>query len=122
MSATANQIPTTLVKARPLMNVPVQAPVPMQIQPVQVHSVQLQSVQLQPVQVQPVQVQPVQAVPVHVQGHPINIPKPNTPKELNKLFNDMKSSKKPIMKITMKAPSKSQSIFPDPFSLFGDNK
>lgn len=50
----------------------------------------------------------------------LNIVKPSTPYEINKLFNEMKNSKKPFMTITMKAPPKS-SIFPDPFSLFDDN-
>lgn len=95
ISATVNQIPTTLVKARPAvkLNVPVQ-PVPV-------------------------------PVTVPVVGS-VNVPKTNThistPHEMNRLFNEMKNSKKPFMSITMKAPAKPSSLFPDPFSLFDENK
>lgn len=97
ISATLNQIPATLVKARPAikLNVPVQ--------PVPVH----------------------RTVQVPVVG-PVNVPKANThvssPHEMNKLFNEMKNDKKPFMTITMKAPAKPSSLFPDPFSLFEENK
>lgn len=61
-------------------------------------------------------------VPVKVPmlARPINGAKPNTPYEVNKLFNEMKNSKKPFMTIKMKGPVK-QSMFPDPFSLFDDD-
>ncbi|XP_055322038.1 uncharacterized protein LOC129578024 [Sitodiplosis mosellana] len=94
VSSTVNQIPATLVKARPALklNVPVHVP-PMPVQ-----------------------------VPVIGQ---VNVPQANThvstPHEMNKLFNEMKNSKKPFMTITMKAPAKSSSLFPDPFSLFEEN-
>lgn len=69
--------------------------------------------------------QPV-SIPVMPVVGPVNVPKANpshiaTPHEMNKLFNEMKNSKKPFMKITMKAPVKS-TLFPDPFSLFDENK
>lgn len=69
-----------------------------------------------PVQL-PVQV-PVQ-VPVQMPVIP-HVAKASTPYEINKLFNEMKNSKKPFMTITMKAPTKT-SMFPDPFSLFDDD-
>lgn len=73
----------------------------------------------------PVQVALPMSVPVPVQlpvvGHQVNVPKPNAQYEMNKLFNEMKNSKKPFMKFTMKGPAKSSSLFPDPFSLFDDN-
>lgn len=115
VSTTVNQIPNsikTVVKARPVanLNVPIQVPVPVQI-PMQVQA------QAVPVQA----VHPVQAVPV-VQPMQMSVAKPHTPQELNKLFNEMKNSRKPFMTISMKGPTKSTSIFPDPFSLFDDNK
>lgn len=67
----------------------------------------------------PVQV-PVQ-MPVQLQVPAIpHVTKAQTPYEINKLFNEMKNSKKPFMTITMKAPAKT-SMFPDPFSLFDDD-
>lgn len=93
-----NQIPTVLVKQKPAATpinvnvpVPVKVPVPMKV--------------------------PVKA-PIIVR--PIAVTKPQTPYEVNKLFNEMKNSKKPFMTIKMKAPAK-QSMFPDPFSLFDDD-
>lgn len=103
VSSTVNQIPATLVKQRPSavnLNVPI------------------------PVHVQPVHVQPVPVQPVHVPVHgapQLNIAKPSTPQEMNKLFNEMKNSKKPFMTITMKGPPKESSLFPDPFNLFSDD-
>lgn len=63
-------------------------------------------------------------MPVNVPmiARPVNMAKPNTPYEVNKLFNEMKNSNKPFMTIKMKAPAK-QSMFPDPFNLFDvDNR
>lgn len=96
-----NQIPTVLVKAKPAavkLKLPVKVPIKV------------------PVKV-PVNV-PVK-VPV-IQRQPITVTQPKTPYEVNKLFNEMKNSKKPFMTIQMKAPAK-QSMFPDPFSLFDDD-
>lgn len=65
---------------------------------------------------------PVQLpVQVPVVARPINVPKTAaTQYEMNKLFNEMKNSKKPFMSIKMKGPAKT-SMFPDPFNLFDDN-
>lgn len=98
-----NQIPTVLVKAKPAvaaaaavnLKVPVKVPMPVKV---------------------PVPV----PVKVPILTRPIPVTNPKTPYEVNKLFNEMKNSKKPFMTIQMKAPAK-QSIFPDPFSLFDDD-
>lgn len=92
VSSTVNQIPTALVKAKPVVSV------------------------------QQVQVQVPMAMTVPVVGHQVNVQKQNPQYDMNKLFNEMKNSKKPFMRITMKGPPKPTSLFPDPFSLFDDNR
>lgn len=96
--APANQIPTVLVKPKPAT---ISAAV----------AAQAINVNL-PLKVP---VKPSQMI-----VRPISVLKPSTPYEINKLFNEMKNSKKPFMTIKMKAPAK-QSMFPDPFSLFDDD-
>ncbi|XP_031620280.1 uncharacterized protein LOC116338887 [Contarinia nasturtii] len=64
-------------------------------------------------------------VPIHVQLpvqlHLPQFAKPSTPQEMNKLFTEMKNSKKPFMTVSMKGPPKASSLFPDPFNLFNDD-
>lgn len=132
ITGTMNQIPSTLIKPKHKFNiavkvpvkVPVQAPVPATIQVSGQVPVRMQMPVQMPVQIpvqMPVQMPAQMPVQVPVQVPVIPHPKVQTPYEMNKLFNEMKNSKKPFMKLTMKAPAKASSMLPDPFNLFDEN-